>query len=721
MRYTIRHESRNVMRVHLAGTRMSLSEADILEYYLRALPFVQDVKIFERTCDAIVKYNREADHRERLIDALCDFSYRDEYALSLVPEDSGRAMNRYYQEKLFWKVVLHGARMLFLPAPLRAAWTAVKSLRYVVTGVTCLLTRGLEVPVLDATAISASVLRSDFGTASSVMFLLEVGEILEEWTHKKSVGDLARAMSLQVEKVWMKTEGADVLIDVKDVQVGDRIVVRTSNVIPLDGTVVEGEMTVNQASMTGESVPVEKKAGAYVYAGTVVEEGECIISVAKIQGTGHYDKIVKMIEESEKLKSNTEARAYHLADSLVPYSLGGAALTFLLTRNVAKALAFLMVDFSCALKLSMPLSVLSAIREAGDRNVSVKGGKFLEAIAEADTIVFDKTGTLTYAKPKVEDIITFNNADENEMLRMAACLEEHYPHSMANAVVAEAEARDLHHAERHSKVEYVVAHGISSIYEGKHVLIGSHHFIFDDEHCTVPKGEEEKLASIPPEHSALYLAVDGELTTVILISDPLRKEAVGVIQDLKALGIDKVVMMTGDNKKTAHAVARMVGVDEFHAEVLPEDKASFIQEEHRLGRKVIMVGDGINDSPALSEADAGIAISAGAAIAKEVADITIQEGDLYELVILKKLSNRLMKRIHGNYNFIIGFNAMLIALGLAGILTPSNSALFHNISTIATGLKSMTPLIPEEEIEADKEEVLEAGKRRKKALAKKAS
>jgi len=687
------------MRVHLAGTRMSLSEADILEYYLRALPFVQDVKIFERTCDAIVKYNREADHRERLIDALCDFSYRDEYALSLVPEDSGRAMNRYYQEKLFWKVVLHGARMLFLPAPLRAAWTAVKSLRYVVTGVTCLLTRGLEVPVLDATAISASVLRSDFGTASSVMFLLEVGEILEEWTHKKSVGDLARAMSLQVEKVWMKTEGADVLIDVKDVQVGDRIVVRTSNVIPLDGTVVEGEMTVNQASMTGESVPVEKKAGAYVYAGTVVEEGECIISVAKVQGTGHYDKIVKMIEESEKLKSNTEARAYHLADSLVPYSLGGAALTFLLTRNVAKALAFLMVDFSCALKLSMPVAVLSAMREAGKYHISVKGGKFMEVISEADTIVFDKTGTLTYAKPRVEEVITFMGADEDEMLRMAACLEEHYPHSMANAVVTEAERRDLHHAERHSKVEYVVAHGISSIYEEKRVLIGSYHFIFEDEKCTVPKGEEAKFHAIPEEYSSLYLAVNGQLAAVILVSDPLRAEAKDVIRKLKHLGINKVVMMTGDNKHTAKAVAKKVGVDEFYAEVLPEDKAKFIQEEHKKGRKVIMVGDGINDSPALSEADAGIAISAGAAIAKEVADITVKEGDLYELVILKEISNRLMHRINDNYRFIIGFNSALIGLGFFGVITPSGSALFHNLSTIATGLKSMTALLPKEKKE----------------------
>lgn len=696
MRYTIRHESRNVMRVHLAGTRMSLSEADILEYYLRALPFVQDVKIFERTCDAIVKYNREADHRERLIGALCDFSYRDEYALSLVPEDSGRAMNRYYQEKLFWKVVLHGARMLFLPAPLRAAWTAVKSLRYVVTGVTCLLRRGLEVPVLDATAIAASVLRSDFGTASSVMLLLEVGEILEEWTHKKSVGDLARAMSLQVEKVWMKTEGADVLIDVKDVQVGDRIVVRTSNVIPLDGTVLEGEMTVNQASMTGESVPVEKHAGAYVYAGTVVEEGECVIQVAKAKGSGHYDKIVKMIEESEKLKSNTEARAYHLADSLVPYSLGGAALTFLLTRNVAKGLAFLMVDFSCALKLSMPLSVLSAIREAGDRKISVKGGKFMEAIAEADTIVFDKTGTLTRATPTVMHIETFGDMEESEALKIAACLEEHYPHSIANAVVAEAKKRGIRHKEMHSKVQYVVAHGIASEIDGKKAFIGSYHFVFEDEKCKLLKRDEKKLEALPDEYSKLYLAIDGKLCAVICIFDPIREEAPEIIDGLRKLGISKICMMTGDAEKTAAAVAAQLHLDEFHAEVLPGTKAEFVRKEHAAGRKVIMIGDGVNDTPALSEADVGIAISDGAAIAREVADVTIAADDLRELVFLRKLSMALMRRIHSNYNFIIGFNALLIALGVGGMLPPATGALLHNGSTLVTGLKSMTNLLEEE-------------------------
>ena len=708
------HESPGRIRVHAMQKRMTMAQADILEYYLKAQEGVIEAKVYDRTGDAVIFYEGK---REGMILALSRFSYKGNEGL--VPSQTGRALNREYEDKLVLTVVDRVISTLFYPIPLKRVITGVKAIPYLFKGLQTLFQRKIEVSLLDAVAISASILTGDYDTASSVMFLLSVGEILEEWTHKKSVDDLARTMSLNVDKVWTLVQGEEVLLPLNEVEVGQEIIVRTGNMIPLDGKVSFGEAMVNQASMTGESIPVRKKIGSSAYAGTVVEEGECRIRVEKLAGSGRYDRIVKMIEESEKLKSATEDKASHLADKLVPYSLGGAALTYLLTRNVTKALAFLMVDFSCALKLSMPVAVLSAMREAGKHKISVKGGKFMEAISEAKTIVFDKTGTLTYAKPKVEDIITFNNADENEMLRMAACLEEHYPHSMANAVVAEAEARDLHHAERHSKVEYVVAHGISSIYEGKHVLIGSHHFIFDDEHCTVPKGEEEKLASIPPEHSALYLAVDGELTTVILISDPLRKEAVGVIQDLKALGIDKVVMMTGDNKKTAHAVARMVGVDEFHAEVLPEDKASFIQEEHCLGRKVIMVGDGINDSPALSEADAGIAISAGAAIAKEVADITIQEGDLYELVILKKLSNRLMKRIHGNYNFIIGFNAMLIALGLAGIMTPSNSALFHNISTIATGLKSMTPLIPEEEIEADKEEVLEAGKRRKKALAKK--
>ena len=560
--------------------------------------------------------------------------------------------------------------------------------------------------LLDAVAISASILTGDYDTASSVMFLLGVGEILEEWTHKKSVDDLARTMSLDVDKVWTVVQGEEVLLSVNEVKVGAEIIVRTGNMIPLDGKLSSGEAMVNQASMTGESVPVRKTKGSYAYAGTVVEEGECHIIVEKEAGSGRYDRIVKMIEESEKLKSSTEDKASHLADKLVPYSLGGAALAYLFTRNVTKALAFLMVDFSCALKLSMPVAVLSAMREAGKYHISVKGGKFMEVISEADTIVFDKTGTLTYAKPKVEEIITFMGEDEDEMLRMAACLEEHYPHSMANAVVTEAERRDLHHAERHSKVEYVVAHGISSIYEEKRVLIGSkktvigsYHFVFEDEKCTVPKGEEEKFNAIPEEYSALYLAVNGKLAAVILVSDPLRVEAKDVIRKLKQLGINKVVMMTGDNKHTAKAVAKKVGVDEFYAEVLPEDKAKFIQEEHKKGRKVIMVGDGINDSPALSEADAGIAISAGAAIAKEVADVTVKEGDLYELVILKEISNRLMHRIHDNYRFIIGFNSALIALGFFGVISPSGSALFHNLSTVASGVKSTTALLPKEKKE----------------------
>ena len=567
------HESPGRIRVHAMQKRMTMAQADILEYYLKAQEGVIEAKVYDRTGDAVIFYEGK---REGMILALSRFSYKGNEGL--VPSQTGRALNREYEDKLVLTVVDRVISTLFYPIPLKRVITGVKAIPYLFKGLQTLFQRKIEVSLLDAVAISASILTGDYDTASSVMFLLSVGEILEEWTHKKSVDDLARTMSLNVDKVWTLVQGEEVLLPLNEVEVGQEIIVRTGNMIPLDGKVSFGEAMVNQASMTGESIPVRKKIGSSAYAGTVVEEGECRIRVEKLAGSGRYDRIVKMIEESEKLKSATEDKASHLADKLVPYSLGGAALTYLLTRNVTKALAFLMVDFSCALKLSMPVAVLSAMREAGKHKISVKGGKFMEAISEANTIVFDKTGTLTYAKPKVEDIITFNNADENEMLRMAACLEEHYPHSMANAVVAEAEARDLHHAERHSKVEYVVAHGISSIYEGKHVLIGSHHFIFDDEHCTVPKGEEEKLASIPPEHSALYLAVDGELTTVILISDPLRKEAVGVIQDLKALGIDKVVMMTGDNKKTAHAVARMVGVDEFHAEVLPEDKASFIQE-----------------------------------------------------------------------------------------------------------------------------------------------
>ena len=694
MKCKILHESQGRMRIHAVQPRMTAEQADVLEYYLKALEGVLYAKVNDRTGDAIITYEGT---REGIVEALSRFSYQEN--AGLVPEHTGRALNREYEDKLVLTVVNRVVNVLFFPQPLKRVLTGIKAIPYLLKGIGTLLRGKIEVALLDAVAISASILTGDYDTASSVMFLLGIGEILEEWTHKKSVDDLARTMSLDVDKVWTVVQGEEVLLPINEVQIGAEIIIRTGNMIPLDGKLCSGEAMVNQASMTGEAVPVRKVAGSYAYAGTVVEEGECHIIVEKAAGSGRYDRIVKMIEESEKLKSSTEDRASHLADKLVPYSLGGAVLAYLLTRNVTKALAFLMVDFSCALKLSMPVAVLSAMREAGKYHISVKGGKFMEAISEANTIVFDKTGTLTYAKPKVEQIITFMGEDENEMLRMAACLEEHYPHSMANAVVTEAELRDLHHAERHSKVEYVVAHGISSIYEGKRVLIGSYHFVFEDEHCEIPKGEEEKFNSIPEEYSSLYLAVNGKLAAAILISDPLRAEAKDVIGRLKSLGIDKVVMMTGDNKHTAKAVAKKVGVDEFYAEVLPEDKATFIQEEHKKGRKVIMVGDGINDSPALSEADTGIAISAGAAIAREVADVTVSEGNLYELVILKEISNRLMRRINDNYRFIIGFNSALIAMGFFGVITPSGSALFHNLSTIATGLKSMTALLPEEKKE----------------------
>ena len=674
MKCKILHESRGRMRVHALQPRMTVEQADILEYYLKAQEGVIYAKVNDRTADAIISYEGT---REGIVLALSRFSYEENVAL--VPDHTGRALNREYEDKLVLTVVNRVVNVLFFPVPLKRVLTGIKAIPYVFKGIGSILKGKIEVALLDAVAISASILTGDYDTASSVMFLLGIGEILEEWTHKKSVDDLARTMSLDVDKVWTVVQGEEVLLPVNEVKVGAEIVVRTGNMIPLDGKLSSGEAMVNQASMTGESVPVRKTKGSYAYAGTVVEEGECRIRVEKLAGSGR--------------------KASHLADKLVPYSLGGAALAYLFTRNVTKALAFLMVDFSCALKLSMPVAVLSAMREAGKYHISVKGGKFMEVISEADTIVFDKTGTLTYAKPRVEEVITFMGADEDEMLRMAACLEEHYPHSMANAVVTEAERRDLHHAERHSKVEYVVAHGISSIYEEKRVLIGSYHFIFEDEKCTVPKGEEAKFHAIPEEYSSLYLAVNGQLAAVILVSDPLRAEAKDVIRKLKHLGINKVVMMTGDNKHTAKAVAKKVGVDEFYAEVLPEDKAKFIQEEHKKGRKVIMVGDGINDSPALSEADAGIAISAGAAIAKEVADITVKEGDLYELVILKEISNRLMRRINDNYRFIIGFNSALIGLGFFGVITPSGSALFHNVSTIATGLKSMTALLPKEKKE----------------------
>ncbi|NCB91733.1 MAG: heavy metal translocating P-type ATPase [Clostridia bacterium] len=690
MRCKILHESRGRIRVHVLQNKMTPDQADMIEFYMREIAGITDVKVYDRTADVVICYITD---RQSVIRALAGFSY--EKCHELVPEEhTGRRLNREFEDKLVFSVLRRLGSKLFLPMPVRAAIAAAKSFGYIKKGISSLIKGKIEVAVLDATAITVSMLRADYDTASSIMFLLHIGEILEEWTHKKSVDDLARTMSLNVDKAWVRTaDGQEVLVSVNGIRIGNEIVVRTGNMIPMDGRVVAGEATVNQASITGESLPVRKDAGCYAYAGTVVEEGECVICVDKNSGSGRYDRIVRMIEESEKLKSVTEDKASHLADRLVPYSLGGTILTYALTRNVTKALSILMVDFSCALKLSMPIAVLSAMRESSYYNISVKGGRFLEAVAQADTIVFDKTGTLTHASPKVARIITFGKNEEKEMLRLAACLEEHYPHSMANAVVAEAKVQQLCHEERHSKVEYVVAHGISSIVDEKKVVIGSYHFVFQDEGCCVPEAEQEKFDNLPDEYSHLFMAVSGELAAIICIEDPLREEASAVINSLHKLGISKIVMMTGDNERTAKKVAENVGVDEYHAEVLPEDKANFIKAEHEAGRKVIMIGDGINDSPALSEADAGIAISDGAAIAREIADITISADDLFALVTLESISTGLMKRIHKNYRFIISFNLMLIILGVAGILTPSASALLHNMSTLGISLRSMTNLL----------------------------
>lgn len=670
---------------------MTLRQADVLEYYIRNIDGITDVKVYDRTADTVIFFRGS---NKRIIEALAAFSFESAENEGLVPDHTSRVLNREFEDKLVMKVLLRFASKSFLPAPIRAGMAIIRSVRYISEGLKSLLNGKLSVSVLDATAVTVSLVRGDFSTASSVMFMLGLGELLEDWTHKKSVSDLAGAMSLNVDKVWLKN-GEETLVSVSDVKEGDRIIVRTGNMIPLDGKVVEGEAAVNQASMTGEALPVRKVCGSYAYAGTVVEEGECVIEVEKVSGGGRYDRIVKMIEESEKLKSTAEDKASRLADRLVPYTLGGTVLTYLLTRNVTKTLAVLMVDFSCALKLSMPIAVLSAMRECNQYNISVKGGKFLEAAAKADTIVFDKTGTLTYAQPKVAKIVTFGNRAENDMLRLAACLEEHYPHSLANAVVEEAKARGLNHEEYHSKVEYVVAHGISSTVENRKVVIGSYHFVFEDENCRIPDGDEQKFADISDEYSHLYLAVSGVLTAVICISDPLRKEAKDAIKALHALGVKNVVMMTGDNEKTAAAVAREVGVDEYHAEVLPEDKAKFIREEKTAGRTVIMIGDGVNDTPALSEADVGIAINTGAAIAKEIADITISSEDLFEIVKLRELASALTKRIDRNYRFIVGFNFMLIVLGVAGFIQPTTSAMLHNMSTLGISLKSMTNLLPE--------------------------
>lgn len=693
MKFYIKHESRGRIRIHLAQKRMSSVQAETLLYYLQNQKQVSFAKVYDRTSDAVICYQGE---RSAILRMVQTFHYEKVELPTGLVESSGRELNKEYQEKLISKVIYHFGRKWFLPAPIRTAYTAVVSVKYIWKGIQTLAKGKIEVPVLDATAIGVSMLRGDYGTASSVMFLLGVGELLEEWTHKKSVGDLARSMSLNVGKVWLKKDGQEILVPSEKIVSGDEIVVHMGNLVPFDGEVSDGEGMVNQASLTGESVPVRRTLGSVVYAGTVLEEGELTILVKQTGGSSRYEKITAMIEESEKLKSGLESKAEHLADRLVPYSLGGTALTYLLTRNATKALSILMVDFSCALKLAMPISVLSAIREANQHKITVKGGKFLEAVADADTIVFDKTGTLTKAQPTVAEVVSFSETkNPDELLRIAACLEEHFPHSMAKAVVDAAREKHLDHEEMHSKVEYIVAHGISTTIEGKKAVIGSYHFVFEDENSVIPKGMEEKFSRLPAEYSHLYLAIEGVLAAVICIEDPLRPEAAEIVRQLKKAGLKKIVMMTGDSERTAKAIAKKVGVDEYYAEVLPEDKANFVEKEKAEGRKVIMIGDGINDSPALSAADVGIAISEGAEIAREIADITVAADDLAEILVLRMLSNRLMKRIHRNYRFIVTFNAGLILLGVGGILQPTTSALLHNTSTLYIGLKSMGNLLDE--------------------------
>ena len=690
MKFVIKHEIKGRMRIHILQKPMTFAQADTLQYYLSSQPFVESVKVRDRLSDASIRYSGS---REELIDVLKKFQYETVKVPEAYLQNSGRELNRQYWDKLVDQVVFRIGNVLFFPPSLKAAVAAAKSVRYIWKGV-CTLAKGkIEVPVLDATAIGVSILRNDTKTASSIMFLLGVGEILEEWTHKKSVGDLARSMSLNVSKVWLWNGEQEILVPVSSIKTGDMVRIHMGNVIPFDGTVTEGEGMVNQASLTGESMPVRKSCGSTVYAGTVVEEGEITLEVKETNGSSKFEKIVTMIEESEKLKSSLEGKAEHLADKLVPYTLAGTALTYLLTRNVTKAVSILMVDFSCALKLAMPISVLSAIREASGHNITVKGGKYLEAMAEAETIVFDKTGTLTKAEPKVAEVIPFNGLGRDELLRIAACMEEHFPHSMAKAVVDAAKERKLVHEELHSKVEYIVAHGISTRINGQKAVIGSYHFVFEDEKCRIREEYRERFENIPEEYSHLYLAIENELAAVICIQDPLREEAARVIAGLKQEGIRKVVMMTGDSDRTARAIAARAGVDEYYSEVLPEDKARFVEKEKRSGRKVIMIGDGINDSPALSASDVGIAISDGAEIAREIADVTISADSLYEIIILKQISNRLMKRIQGNYRAIVGFNAGLLALGAFGALTPAASALLHNTSTLVISLKSMRNLL----------------------------
>ena len=694
MRFCIKHEMKGRLRIHIIQNRMTYAEADTLSWYLEEQENVTEVKVYERTADAVICSKGE---REEILTVLKQFSYEKAEVPETVLSSSGRQLNEEYKERLITKTVLHYGSKLFLPMPVRAVITSVKSVKYIWKGIRCLAHGRLEVPVLDATAISVSVFRKDFATAGSVMFLLGIGEIIEEWTHKKSVGDLARSMSLNVKKVWLKREDQEILVKSSEVQPGDEIIVHMGNVIPFDGEVSDGEGMVNQASLTGEAMPVRRVSGQSVYAGTVLEEGELQIRVKAVTGSTRYEKIVSMIEDSEKLKSSVEGKAEHLADRLVPYTLLGTGAAWLLTRNVTRTLSVLMVDFSCALKLAMPITVLSAIREAGENHITVKGGKFLEAVADADTIVFDKTGTLTKATPTVKDVVVFGEYPKEEALRIAACLEEHFPHSMAKAVVDAAKERNLSHEEMHSKVEYIVAHGISSYINDKKVVIGSSHFVFEDEECTIDPQYQDRYDTLPPEYSHLYLAIEHKLAAVICIEDPLREEAAEMVKSLKAAGITKVVMMTGDSERTAAAIAKRVGVDEYYAEVLPEDKANFVEKEKSEGRKVIMIGDGINDSPALSAADAGIAISDGAEIAREIADITIAADDLREVVTLKLLSNLMLKRIHRNYRSIVGINSGLIVLGVTGMIQPTMSALLHNTSTLLISLRSMRNLLPEKE------------------------
>lgn len=690
MKFVIKHEIKGRIRIHILQSRMTFEQADTLEYYLSNNKLVTSVKVRERLQDATISY---IGSREDIIKLLTSFKYNNVEVPDVYLQNSGRELNREYWDKLVNKVFLYGANKIFLPNPIRECITLTKSVKYLWNGVRTLASRKIEVPVLDATAIGVSVARNNMNTAGSIMFLLGIGEILEEWTHKKSVDDLARSMSLNVGKVWLCQGEQDILVSTSDVKAGDLVRVHMGNIIPFDGTVVSGEAMVNQASLTGESIPVQKNAEGIVYAGTVLEEGELVIRVDQTNGSSRYEKIVTMIEESEKLKTSMESKASHLADKLVPYTLLGTGLTYALTRNATKALSVLMVDFSCALKLAMPISVLSAIREASLHNITVKGGKYLEAMAEADTIVFDKTGTLTKANPTVVDVVSFNGQDSDELLRIAACLEEHFPHSMAKAVVDAAAEKNLEHEEVHSEVEYIVAHGISSMIDGQKVVIGSHHFVFEDEKCTVDPEKMDTFNSLPPEYSHLYMAINNRLAAVICIEDPLREEASAVIRSLKMAGIGKVVMMTGDSDRTAKAIAKKAGIDEYYSEVLPEDKANFVEKEKAKGRKVIMIGDGINDSPALSAADIGISISDGAEIAREIADVTIGADNLYEIVTLKALSNSLVKRIDKNYRFIVSFNAGLIVLGVAGIIPPTMSALLHNGSTLAIGMKSMENLL----------------------------